>query len=274
MINVNSELIADDQPIYFVDNRGFKFADAVFETLKYKNGKLVYTEAHYFRLMASLRMLRMDAPMHFTLEYFESEILKTIKVNNFDSAARIRFTVFRKNGGLYKPLLNEIEFVIEVGSLNEDIKAHYELEIYKDFYVYSGLLSTIKSTSKTLNVIASIFADENGYDNCILINENKQVVEAINGNVFLVKGNTIITAPLSEGCLNGIIRSKLIELLKRNKEYELEERPISPFELKKVDEVFITNSIIDIQPVMKYRKKIYNTTISQKLRLLLQMSYS
>ncbi|MDT0552087.1 aminotransferase class IV [Urechidicola vernalis] len=273
MINVNGELIQKESNVFTIGNRGFKYGDAIFETLKYVNGKVIFLEEHYFRLMSSLRMLRMDAPMHFTLEYFEEEILKTIEANKLETA-RIRFSLSRNDGGLYTPVDHGIQYCIETTALKDLAKEEFKVELYKDFYVYSGLMSTIKTNNKVLNVIASVFAKENDYDTCILINEKKQLVEAINGNLFLIKGNTVITPPITEGCLNGIIRDKLIDILTKNKMYQIEERVISPFELKKVDEVFITNSIVDIQPITNYRKKVYNTNISKQLKLLLKMSYS
>lgn len=121
---------------------------------------------------------------------------------------------------------------------------------------------------------ASVFAKEYDYDTCVLVNEKKQVVEAINGNIFLVAGSTIATPPLSEGCMNGIIRNKLIEIVAKSSEFKLEERPISPFELKKTDEVFITNSIIDIQSVSNYRKKVYTSTVADQLKVLLKKAYT
>ena len=57
-----------------------------------------------------------------------------------------------------------------------------------------------------MNVLGSIFAKENDYQNCFLLNEEKQVVEALNGNMFLVNGTTIKTPPLSDGCLNGVLK--------------------------------------------------------------------
>ncbi|GAB1308981.1 aminotransferase class IV [Urechidicola sp. KH5] len=273
MININGQLFTDKQAVYGVQNRAFKYGDAVFETVKLFRGKLVFAEDHYFRLMASLRMLRMDIPMHFTLEYFEEELLKTAKASNLEIDARLRITVCRKEGGLYTPKNNGIDFAIEVGELSSIPKDSYEVELYKDFYVYSGLLSTLKTTNKVLNVTASVFAQENGYDTCLLLNESKHLVEAIHGNVFLIFENRIVTPSITEGCLKGIVRKKLIEILEKHPDYTLEERAVSPFELKKADEVFITNSIIDIQAVTQYRKKTYRTEVGEKLGKLLKTSY-
>jgi branched-chain amino acid aminotransferase len=128
------------------------------------------------------------------------------------------------------------------------------------------MLSTLKTNTKILNVIASIYADENAIDNCILLNEKKQLVEALNANIFLVKGNQILTPSLSEGCVKGILRKNIIAMIQKDSKYDLIETEISPFELQKVDEVFITNTIMGIQSVTKYRKKEYNTTVATDLQ--------
>ncbi|HCV82845.1 MAG TPA: aminotransferase class IV, partial [Zunongwangia profunda] len=115
------------------------------------------------------------------------------------------------------------------------------------------------------NVLGGIFARENNYHNCLLVNEKKSVVEALNGNLFLVKGDRIKTPPLTDGALNGITRKQLVNMIKKLQEYNFEEVSISPFELQKADELFITNVIVGIQPISKYRKKEYTNTVAKDL---------
>jgi len=265
MINFNGELQAPENLKLSSENRAFKYGDAIFETVKVMHKKVIFWEDHYFRLMASMRMLRMKIPLTFTLEFLEKEILKTVSVHDTADSFRIRLNVFRKDGGLYTPKSNNIDFIIEVNVNSYQMKETYSLDVYKDFYNYSGLLSTIKTNNRMLNTLASIFADENDLDNCILLNEKKGVVEVTNGNIFVVKGNVIKTPALSEGCIKGIARNKVIEIVSKNKEFTLEEVSISPFEIQKADEVFITNAIIGVQPVTSYKKKTFTTGIGKKI---------
>jgi len=265
MINFNGELQNPENIKLSIDNRAFKYGDAIFETIKVMNQKVVFWEDHYFRLMASMRMLRMKIPIEFTLEFLEQEILKTVATQNKANAYRVRLNVFRKDGGLYTPQTNKIDFTIEVNEITYKTKDSYSLDVYKDFYNYSGLLSTIKTNNRMLNTLASIFADENDLDNCILLNEKKGVVEVTNGNIFVVKGNVVKTPALTEGCIKGITRLKVLEILFRNKELSIEETSISPFEIQKADEVFITNAIIGVQPVTSYKKKTFTTEIGKKV---------
>lgn len=264
-MNFNGTIASDSDQFLSSNNRGFKFGDSLFETVKIVNRKVVFWEDHYFRLMASMRMLRMKIPMEFTLENLEKEILKTIPATSSEHTFRARLSVFRKDGGLYTPTTNDIDFLIEVSAFKPVKKETYTIDLFKDFYQYSGMLSTLKTNNKILSTVASIYASENDLDNCVLLNERKGVVEVTNGNIFIVKGSTIKTPALTEGCLKGVLRKKVIEIVAASKEYTIEETSITPFEIQKADEVFITNAISGIQPVTQYRKKSFTTEISEKL---------
>jgi branched-chain amino acid aminotransferase len=250
-------------------NRGFLYGDAVFETLKILDHKILFFEDHYFRLMASMRILRMEIPMNFTLEFLENEILNASKEENIATSARARITIYRNNGGLYLPEDNNVGYEISVSKIEKPMyeieNKSYEVDLYKDFYISKQLISTLKSTNKLINITGSIYANENGLDNCLLINEEKNIVEALNGNIFMLKEGKLYTPPISDGCLNGIMRKQIIALAKTIDNIEVLESSISPFELQKADELFITNIIKGIQPITKYRKKDYKTNISNLL---------
>ncbi|MGB6154094.1 MAG: aminotransferase class IV [Pricia sp.] len=270
MVNYNGEVLPENLSFLNHGNRGLRYGDSLFESLRAVNEKLFFWEDHYLRLMASMRMLRMEIPMNFTMEFLEEQIQALIAANQLGAgAARIRITVFRNNGGLYLPETNAISYCVEAVAMKNSFyvleDTHYEVELFKDYYVNPDMLSTLKTNNKIINVVGSIFAKENDYDNCLLLNNDKQVVEALNGNLFLVNGNRIKTPPLKDGCLNGIIRKKLIEILKKLDGYTFEESSISPFELQKADELFMTNSITGIRPITKYRKKVFADIVAKDL---------
>ena len=270
MININGTILQKHQSTIAVSNRGLNYGDAVFETLRCSAGKIYFWEDHYFRLMASMRILRMEIPMNFTQEYLENQILTTIEANgSIVKPYRVKILVWRQQGGLYSPTTNKIDFSIACSelenpfyTLNQD---HYEVALFKDHYITSGLLSSLKTNNKIIHVLGSIYAKENGYDNCLLLNEKKQIIEALNGNLFLVKGETIKTPPVKDGCLKGIMRKQLLGILSEMYDYDIKEVSISPFELQKADELFITNVVRGIQPITKYRKKEYSNTVAMEV---------
>ncbi len=268
MINYNGEILSSGTNLSN-SNRGFLYGDGVFETLKIVNNRILFLEDHYFRLMASMRIVRMQIPNDFMLEYIEKQILSTAIANNCNNSARVRLTVFRNEGGYYLPERRAVSYLIQVSPLNiteySFIDSYYEVDLYKDFFISKQLLSTIKTTNKMINIMGSIFANENDLHNCLLLNNEKNVVEALNGNLFMLFGNRLITPSIEEGCLNGVMRKQILALAKQIENIEVIEGVISPFDLQKADELFITNVIVGIQPITKYRKKEYKTDLSRLL---------
>jgi branched-chain amino acid aminotransferase len=268
MINFNGILQESDTNL-LEQNRGFLYGDGVFETLRIVDGTILFFEDHYFRLMAAMRIVRMEIPMNFTLEYLEEQVLSLVKKNKIEQSGRARITVYRNNGGFYLPENNQVSFLIQTSAITSRVysigEMEYEVDLYKDFYISKQLLSTLKTTNKMIHVTGSIYAKENDLDNCILLNDSKNVVEALQGNLFMKIGNMLITPPISEGCLNGIMRKQILNLAKKETNLEVLEQVISPFDLQKADELFITNVIKGIQPITKYRKKEFRVEISKML---------
>lgn len=267
MVNFNGTLV-ETTANSLEDNRGFLFGDGVFETFKIVNNSVLYLEDHYFRLMSSMRILRMEIPMRFTLEFLEEQIIELVQANGLENSARVRMTVYRNSGGFYLPETNEINYLIQCSDLKSQQyllnSSTYEVDLFKDFYITKQLLSTIKSTNKAVQITGSIFAKENDLQNCLLLNDSKNVIESLNGNIFMMKDGKLSTPPVSEGCLNGIMRKQVIAAAKQM-EVEVAEEAISPFDLQKADELFVTNVIIGVQPISKYRKKEFENSFAAKM---------
>jgi branched-chain amino acid aminotransferase len=273
MINSNGNLVPSSDAGLSFFNRGFSYGDALFETVKAVGNKLLFWEDHYFRLMASMRLLRMEIPMTFTPEYFVDQCMQLIQAQEVNSPAwRLRLTVFRDSGGRYTPDHNRVAFVIGCEPLSQDRFSdevtNYTVDLYKDHYVQAGMLPNLKTNNKILNVLGSIFAKENDLDNCILVNDNKEVVEALQSNLFLLFGQEIHTPPLTSGCLDGIIRKQIIRLSK-DLNLTLKETAINPFDLQKADELWLSNSIQGIRAVTNYRRKTYQPQLYPKAVALL-----
>ncbi|WP_396634652.1 aminotransferase class IV [Maribacter sp. R86514] len=269
MFNFNGELLEDNTTFLNEKNRGVQLGDAVFEELRVLNGDIIFLEDHYLRLMSSMRILRMEIPMNFTMEFMEEEILKCISENDLKEAKQIKFTVFRNSLDDFSISDNTISYFITSKTLTDPFfilnQDDYEVELFKDFYKNSTMLSNLDSNNKILSVVGAIYAKENDYQDCLLLNERKQVIEALNGNLFVVKGNQIKTAPITDGCIHSILRKKLIEIVSKLNDFEFLEDSISPFELQKADELFIVNNIDGIISVSKYRKKNFVNTIAKNL---------
>lgn len=270
MINFNGKIL--DESDQLSNNRGFLYGDAVFETLKIVNNKILFWEDHYFRLMSSMRIIRLDIPETYTPEFLKENIIKIHQKKSLTGNSRVRITVFRYSSGKYRPESNTSSFIISSEEVRESNyilnNGDYKVDLFKDFYLDNQLISSIKSNNKIINVVASIYSNENGLKNCILLNKDKMVVEFINSNIFTVNQGKIYTPKLSSGCLNGVMRKNLINILRLNS-FEVFEEDISTFDLTKSDEIFGTNIIQGLFSVTNYRNKYYSNSISLKILNLL-----
>lgn len=270
MINYEGDLLEDDCLYLNVQNRGFSHADALTETIRILPGKICFWEEHYLRLMASMRILRMEIPMNFTMEFLQEEIFKTIEASQLSEKTVLAelYVFVTASANQVQPKRN-VSYIISLKEHTSPFYLHpdteYKVDLYKDFYVQAGMLSGLSSVNKILNTIGSVYALENGYEDCILLNDEKNVVQTLKGNLFLVSEKTIKTPPLSDGCKNGVIRKKIIELIRKIPEYELKEASISPFELQKADELFVSNIAEGIQSITHYRKATYQTEVAKSI---------
>ncbi|MGB1145043.1 MAG: aminotransferase class IV [Schleiferiaceae bacterium] len=273
MINYQGDIIElKALPVQDV-KRATMYGDAVFETIRMRDNKLLFVEDHYFRLMASMRILRMPIPMEFTPEFFVDEanrLAEEVAVTD----GRLRLQVVRKSEGKYTPDdNNECVWWMELEELSSQdytwTSKGLKVDLFKDHYIQPGLLSTLKSSNALPYVLAGIFAKENGFDAMLLVNDKKMLVEANAANVFVLKDNILKTAPLEDGPLRGVFRKNLIGWAKEIG-LEIKEESINPFELQKADEIWLTNTISGVQWVEKYRKRTYKGDKAKELIELLQ----
>ena len=270
MINFNGKIT--DLSDQLINNRAFLYGDAVFETLIIFNDKILFWEDHYFRLMSSMRIIRLDIPDKYTPEFFRENIIKIHNNISQTGNSRIRINIYRSSGGKYKPEKNTPSFIISCESINYNTyklnKGHYVVDLYKDYYLDNQLISSIKSNNKIINVVASIYASENGFDNCILLNKDKLVSEFINSNLFIIKDEKIYTPTLKSGCLNGVVRKNLFKILSSSS-FEVCEQDLSTFDITQSDEIFGTNISQGIFSVTKFRKKDYDCSKTKKIITML-----
>ncbi len=269
LYNFNGKILDGKTIELSIQNRALNYGDGLFETMKFAHNRINFWEDHYFRLMSSMRILRMEIPMAFSPEFLEDEMRKTLQANDLEGkTARVKLLVFRMEGGFYTPENSGVDFLITVSELEnpkyELNDEGLEIDLFKDYYKQASLLSNLKTTAATLYTVASIFKKENGFDECILLNDNKMVADCISSNLFLVKEKTVFTPPLSDGCLKGVMRKQVIGLLPKIG-FEIKEESFSPFELQRADAVYLTNAIHGVQWVKKYRKKDFEKGLAEEL---------
>ena len=243
------------------------------ESIRIKKGKLLFWEEHYLRLMASMRILRMQIPMDFTLSYLENQLLdycEKIQPTAFSGVVKIHVVAAKKPTADIPIPASLFSISAEKGKGNFSYKHDdHPIDLYKDHYLSKGLFSSLESVHAQWRNMAWVYAYENSLSDGIVLNEDKQLVETLRGTLFLVKGNTVFTPSLASGCRKTVYRSLLTTLLSENDAFELLEEEISPFAIQKADELFVLTGVEGIYSIGQYRKKRFKSEQTQKILALL-----
>ncbi len=267
-INHNGTHLQADQPLFTANNRAFCYGDALFETIRITNHIPQFLKIHLQRLSVGMNLLNMQAPAFFNETFFEEAILELAKKNGITSDGRVRLTVYRNQGGFYAPEDNTVSYLMEATVLNENgyelnFKG-YTIDLYSEIKKCQGSLTSIKSTNSAIYVMAGIYKQMHALDECLLLNDKGIITEAISSNIFAVKNGVLYTSPIADGCINGVMRKKIIEIAQANRiaVYELS---IMQNVLLGADELFLTNAINGIRWVVAYKQKRYFNNTSKIL---------
>lgn len=261
----NGHVISLYEPAVSFSNRAFRYGDALFETIRMANGKIMFLKDHIGRLKLGMTVLRMNLPAEFNTENIEALIKLLLAKNHLGRDARIRLTVFRNEGGFYTPETNDISFLIEAEGLEQEGYVLNQkglwVDIFTDIKKQINKLSNLKTANALLYVMAGLAKTSMKLDECFLINENGTICEAISSNIFVVKNGALYTAPLTEGCVDGMMRKQIMQLATANKVLTFE-MPLTINSLMNGDEVFLTSSIRGIQWVGQYKNKFYTNRMA------------
>jgi branched-chain amino acid aminotransferase len=267
-INLNGEFFLADAPVLYASNRAFRYGDSVFESIRVINGEPIFLNEHFERLKNSMQILGFEPSLHFTYRNLFEQILEIIERNNIKNGGRIRLTVFRNDGGYYTPDTNEKSYLIECTPLSENLynlnQAGFHIDLYTKIKKNQNVYASLKTGNALMYVMAANYKKEAKLDECIILNQNDRICEAISSNIFLYKSGTLYTPSLSEGCLDGIMRGKIIELAKQLNIRVIEEA-FTPTNLLQADEIFLTNVISGIRWVISYKQKRYFNTMAKKI---------
>jgi branched-chain amino acid aminotransferase len=251
----NGKLLSTEARLFTTQNRAFRYGDGFFETLKCLNGRIMWWKYHQKRAQKSLEMLHMPSLSSREWVKLKNDILRLCKLNNCEQSARVRITFYRGEGGKYTPVSNELHVLIEAEPLPlHDIAAtgmtggiaHVEKPV--------SSLSALKSLQCLPYILAGMEASQQRWHQAILQNTAGRISETHIANIFCVYNQVIITPPLSEGCVDGIIRKVLIEA---KSPWKIIEQPLSLEELMNADEVFTTNTIQGIRHFKKIHERIF-----------------
>lgn len=265
--NYNGKIYKGASPVISPDNRGLRYGDGLFETIKLINGKLLMQDEHFARLWKGMALLQFDIPKHFTPEKITTEIIALANKNTHQQV-RVRLNIFRGDGGLYDAKNHTPNYAIQTWQLPEG-NCNWNsnglvLSIYDAVKKSCDILSNTKHNNYLPYVMAALYAKKQQCNDALILNSHGRICDSTVANIFIIKDEKISTPPLKEGCVAGIIRGKLIQELKAIN-WHVTEKEISIQDVLAADEVFLTNSIYDIRWVQRIEDKMYSNSITQKI---------
>lgn len=250
---LNDTIVKDTEGLLSTFDRGFLYGDGLFETLRTYDKKPFRLEDHITRLSNSAQYF--DIPFCYTYQQIRQIIEQLLTGNNLQDAY-IRMTLSRGLGvnGLISTGTCTPTFVIHTKPL-----AAYPASLYKTgmALITSHILRSTTcpiSCHKTLNFLTNYLmkreASEKGAHEALILNTDNHIAECTVSNIFIIEKNTVVTPSLKANVLPGITRKIALELCKENGIHASEEL----FGLERIlgaNEVFITNSLMEIMPVSK-----------------------
>ncbi len=272
-ICINGEFMNAALPALVVQNRGFRYGDALHENLHAYGTEPQFLGIHLERLYENMHFLSMDIPALLSETYITQLIGQLLNKNRIFGGAWVRLTVFRDTDEGFLPDGNRISFLLESQRLDTD---HYvlnekglSLEICSGFTKSYGPVSHLRSAHGLLYLLAGMEGRRKEIDTYVLLNDGGRLVETIDSNLFLVSGNSIFTPAVSQGCIPGIMRRIIIGLAGEAGYRINDQSSLTPAALDDAEEIFITNAISGIRWIGAYRQRRYYKKIARELTVRL-----
>ncbi len=268
IVYLNGEFMPKETAKISPDDRGFIFADGVYEVAKYYNGRPFRYEDHIQRLERSLRELEID---YTEIDGLQSVFNELIKRNNlFDKHAGVYLQITRgvnKRVHYFPENINPTvyAFAFDLPSFKNNLENGIKVITHEDI---RWQRCDIKSVSLLPNTMLYNKAVKTGAGECILI-RNGMVTEATHSSVLGVKNGIVITCPLSNLILPGITRKVIMEICAAGK-IPFEEREFSEIEMYDMDEIIIAGTGSEITPAIQVNDKIIGNGNPGKITRFIQ----
>lgn len=243
-------------------NRSFRYGDGFFETIRYTSGKPELGDYHFDRFFEAATEMEYLIPPGLTRERLIAEMTNLVKENNCDTSARVRLTAWRGEGGLFHAD-NTLQYCIECWPLAETGSIFNEkglhIGIYKDVSKSADRFSRFKNNHFYPYFHAARTATKMQWDDAIVLNTSGRVCDSCIANVFVVRDGKIVTPPLHEGPVAGVMRRHILQ------NFDVRENPVTIEELESADEIFLANSIRRIEWVRQLGDRHYTNNLSRQL---------
>lgn len=263
----NDEFYSSKTAIIGPSNRGLRYGDGLFETMKYVKGTIINADFHFERLFNGLSLLQFETPKAFTRDFILNKTTELCFKNNHNNAARIRLMVLRGKGGIFDPENLLPNYFIESWEIDDKRQLNENglvIDVVPCVRKSCDSLSNLKSNNYLPYVMAGFHAQQHRLNDCMVLNSFDRICDSAIANVFMIKGHNIFTPPLTEGCVAGVMREWILEKI-TIENYDVNERALTIDDLLNADELFLTNSIHHLRWVGNFRNKFYGNGVTEKI---------
>ncbi len=257
-IYFSGKLVPEKDARVSVFDHGLLYGDGVFEGIRTYNGRVFMLEEHVDRLFRSAQAIALKIPM--SKKEMLNAVVMTCKVNN-NMNGYVRLVVTRGKGtlGLNPYSCKKPEIIIIAGKIRLYPPMLYQhgLKVITAGTIRNHTESinpAIKSLNYLNNIMAKIEAINSGVEEVIMLNVQGYVAEASGDNVFIFKGNRLLTPPPSAGALEGITRNVVMKLAGQSG-YEAGEATLTRYDLYNADEMFLTGTAAEIISVVEMDRR-------------------
>ncbi|HNS31729.1 MAG TPA: branched-chain-amino-acid transaminase [bacterium] len=279
LIYLNGKLVQEEDAKISVFDHGLLYGDGIFEGIRIYNGKIFKLDEHIERLYNSAKAIMLEVPLNFY--DMKNATIQTVRANELQDGY-IRLIVTRGVGDLgLNPLKCKVPTLIIIAN---------KVALYPESLYEKGLDVITASTRRNLsesvnpaikslnylnNILAKIEANNSGFPEALLLNQEGFVSECTGENIFAVKNRMVMTPPVSAGVLDGITRNAIKELCSRLK-LEFREINLTRYDIFNADEAFLSGTAAEIVPVVSLDRRIIGSgkpgeitkSIGREFRLL------
>lgn len=231
--------------IITTDNRSFRYGDGLFETLRIRQHQILWWQYHQQRIQHGLACLHYTQPSHFSMPTLHDAIVAAARQHDTPHV-RARVTFYRLAGGLYTPMQSEFAYHINTTPLHTDalpdLADGLHVGICPTVRLAMDIVANCKTTSALRYVLAAQYAQQQHWNDAILLNTNDQLAEATSSNLWLIRDGIAYTPPLEAGCVRGVLRAFILETLRR-KNFPIVEQPLTIQALAQADEIGLSNVV-------------------------------
>ena len=245
----NGKLIPRNEISISPDDRGFLFADGVYEVVRWYEGSFYDMESHIIRLKRSLRELRINWADSDKFQSIASDLIRLNKLENNPAMVYLQITrgAARRTHFFPSPEVNPTVYACAWGFAPDSLSKESGIKVMlKEDIRWSRC--DIKSIALLPNSLSFQEAYENGMKECIFV-RNGIITEGSHSNIFFVIDGTLFTHPESNNVLSGVTRKNVLRIA-QEAGVRIREEGVLENRIRFIQEAFITNTSAEVTPVI------------------------